>query len=121
MLDFKEIKEKYPKSYKLLVAWTKDTLLSFQSMLMAGVKDATMPEISDEMAEKALDGFIKVNYRLLFDFFDKNDAKISISYKQGFFLYRINDQALGGSNANRMEMENDAFQMAFNYLEKRLT
>ena len=122
MLNFKEIKEKYPKSFKLLTEWTKETLLSFQRMIMSGVKDVEMPEITDEMAEKALDGFIKVNYRLLFDFCDKNGQQISITFNQveseeywefGLPNYESKEYK------TRIEAEIDGINKAFEQLEKQ--
>ncbi len=119
MLNFKEIKEKYPKSYKLLVDWTKGTLLSFQRMIMGDLKQENLPEISDEMGEKALEGFIKVNYRLLFDFFDRNDMNISIIYDgEGLFSFRVGG-IVGGSAESRTEVEIDAFNKAFEQLENK--
>ena len=119
MLDFKEIKEKYPKSYKLLLNWTKETLLSFQRLLMGNLDQSKLPVIEDATAESALDGFIKVNYRLLYDFFDKNDLHISTIYDgEGLFSYRVGG-VTGGSAESRSEIEVDAFNKAFEQLEKK--
>lgn len=124
MLDFKEIKEKYPKSYKKLVNWTKETLLSFQRMIMGDLKQDNLPEITDEMGEKALDGFIKVNYRLLFDFFDKNGLPISIDFnpkqEEGYeFSFYLLSSGLDTGYKTRPEAEIAGFNKALEELEKQ--
>lgn len=117
MLNFKEIKEKYPKSYKLLLNWTKETLLSFQRLLMGDLDQTKLPVIEDATAESALDGFIKVNYRLLYDFFDKNAVYITIDVDQkGEFRNNFKPHP----HTDRMSCEVDGFETAFETLESKL-
>lgn len=125
MLDFKEIKEKYPKSYKLLLNWTKETLLSFQRLLMGDLDQSKLPVIEDATAESALDGFIKVNYRLLFSFFDINkvyiEIPVNINGKDVEFQAVVNQDYRGDHvYTNRELAEFAAINHAFETLESKL-
>lgn len=121
MLDITQVKEKYPKAYSLLIEWTKRYLVGFQQLIMVGVEeDVELPTISTEMAEKAAEGMMSVNFRILYDFFDENKQYILITHfnVNGKFSFIINGKVTNLQFDNRTEAEIDAFDHAFENIEK---
>src|SRR5687767_12167011 len=114
MLDIRQVKEKYPLAYTKLLVWGRKYLSNFQN-LMFGDVNARLPEINDSMVEKAMEGLAKVNFRILYDFFDENGQVISITHfnVNSFFSYIINGVVSSSQHKTRVGAEIDAFDEAF--------
>lgn len=122
MLNIKELVKTYPKSGQLLKNWTKKMLSNFQT-LITGSKDPNinkgleLPEITDDMAEKALEGLVSINFRLLYDFFDENRVYSYVGFDVASgFVNNFTDK----DYETRTEAEIEGFEYSFKTLESKL-
>lgn len=123
MLNLIELSEQNPKTGKLLTLWTKKMLSNFQKMIVSDGKNPDLnkgleiPEITDEMAKIALSGMVKVNFRLLYDFFDENGVFLYIAFDvAGAFINNFTDK----DHNTRIEAEVEGFECSFKTLESKL-
>ena len=110
MINWNEIKDKYPKAWMLLKKWWENEL------------DCTF---GDEYAD------LVMNTREFYDFFDQNELWIEISSQAinnwSFNIFKLTDDnfdCIFSENSyklsNRIEAEGYAFYKAFELLEKKL-
>jgi hypothetical protein len=119
MINWNEIKDKYPKAWNLLIQFQTNGLFPFYD-----VYDRI--ELQIEIDEE-----IDVNDRSLYDFFDQNELWIEISAQAindwSFDIFRLTDDnfdcLFSESNyklINRSKAEEAAFYKAFELLEHKI-
>ena len=79
------------------------------------------PEVTDVLAEQALEGVLRFQIRNLYDFFDVYNTYISVvkQFEKDFY-FTIDGNENGISYKTRIETENNAFLEAFKVLESKL-
>lgn len=102
-LNSREILKEYPQTFHNIVMWMK----------------SVAEGASDEEVKQIVDFTLQYNPRMLYDFFDDNNIKISmlpLLDNTGAVSYGINDKGLVFAE-NRNEAEEKAFIEAFKTLE----
>ena len=113
-MDWKEIKEKYPKALELCSGWLHKKRNIFF--------DNNINEFSTFMSDAR-----RFHIRDLFDFFDNNDIIISVMYchhnsiqtNKGYFCV-INQTAYTNTRGARRLAKKEAFEKAFEILNNKL-
>lgn len=117
MLDFKKIKQEYPKSWELLRKWTEEKIQEMKTKIVVGMLEEgeqfPFPEINDVLIEST----ISWQPRALFDFFDRN--KLEIEIYRGW-KFNVDDWERDEEYNTRNECEEQAFQLAFKVLENTI-
>jgi hypothetical protein len=117
-----EVKKTYPKGIKVYYAWIKTTQTAYYERISKEIGEQVHGDITDEFITNLADTLAMYTPRDLFDFFDSQDVKISISpsTEDGSLWTYWNSQIRHSSTApSRQEAETRAFTAGFEYLEKK--
>lgn len=121
MIKNNELKKSYPKAYKMLSEWALKYLKIFAKNMNIPDEDAKGLE---GMADQAVEGFVLIQPRLLYDFFDEKELYISIIYDSvEAWDWTIDPNEEGSTRPlegykTRQLAEEAAFLEAFDILEK---
>lgn len=124
MFNFEELKAESPKATALLVEWVKQSLQRFQDVMTSQLpigENVTIPEITNEHAEKATGALLTSYYRTLFDFLDQNKIFLTTDYifEEGFVVAFSGYKTVEG-HMTRIEAEIAGIKAAFKHLEEQL-
>lgn len=116
-----EIKEKYPKSYTKLCEFIIEKLKESQKLGVPKGVEIELPEIPLSFAERAMDGLLLGNLRILYDFLDENDVEVFVCPGPDLnFTFSINRKPFEEYFNNRMNCEVEAFTFGLETLEEKL-
>ena len=126
MLDYKELKEAYPKTMSKLMGWVKRNLENFQKTMISQVgssigDDVEIPKITDEHAEAATGAILTSYSKTLYDFLDENKIFLTVDYifEEGFVVAFAGYKSVEG-HLNRIEAEMVGFKAAFAKMEEEI-
>jgi hypothetical protein len=122
MFQKETLQQKYPKSYIKLCEFIIEKLKESQKLGVPKGVEIELPEIPLSFAERAMDGLLLGNHRLLLDFFDENDVivLICLNWASAKWYFTINGGDTSFSGDNRINCEYNAFEEAFKILEEDL-
>lgn len=116
-LDPKEVRARYPRSCDKALSWIHEKLLR-----SAGDVPGYKEQVEQLVKSEYVDTILQYTPRVLYDFFDDQQTRISIECGDMAFRFSLNghnnddgyDQPVYG---NRWDTEKAAFFAAFEYLE----
>jgi hypothetical protein len=117
-----EVKKTYPKGMKIYYTWMKSTQQAYYDRMSKEIGEQVHGDVTDEFIVNLADTIAMYTPRELYDFFDSQDVKISISpsTEDATLWTYWNSQIRHSSTApSRVEAETKAFTAGFEYLEKK--
>ena len=98
-----DVKEKFPKAYKNIIAWLSKSSIE-------GVP----------MTEEIINAFIYGNPRFLYDYFDDNQAVVSVFSQVDGFHYKFDGEEISKPYPARHKAENDMIYEGLRIVEHKL-
>lgn len=123
MLNYREIKEQFPNVVEKLRLWVGNNLKTFQENMarLSKSENLTIPEISGEVVEKAVEATVQMVPRDLYCFFDSYKIFVLIDYifEEGFIVNLIGADNKTKAFDTRREAEAVGFMDAFKILNEQ--